>query len=168
MKDITIHLRVPLYLRQWLVARFGSPVRFPPRSAENALLRSLLTRPGASPTDIPGTPDEGVRIVIPDARLHKPEHYHHLTRRARAILLAHLDDLFRLQLWRDLMPALLAQGGLCSALEDWCRTNGIGVDGLDAVTKKFYRMRREYAHCGIILGRRRSTSSQTSPSAQAV
>lgn len=152
MKDITTSIRVPLYLRQWLLTRFGSPVRFPPRSAENALLRTLLSRPPAV-RELDETKGELIRIVLPDRRLRKPEHYHYLSRRARATFISHIDDLFRLQLWRDMTPALLGQVGLCKALECWCRTNGISVDGFDAVCKKFYRMRREYAQCGIVLSK---------------
>lgn len=166
MKDITTRLRAPLYLRQWLTARFGSPVRFPPRSAENALLRSLMARP---PIGTEFESEEGcVSIVLPDSRLRKPEYYHHLSRRSRSALLAHLDGLFRLQLWRDMSPALLGSMPLGRALEQWCSQNGIGVDGLDAVSKKFYRMRCEYARRGIHFGRKKPPCRPISQSAKAV
>lgn len=166
MKDITTRFRAPRYLRQWMTTRFGCPVRFPPRSAENALLRSLMTRPPAG-TEW-AADDDCVSIVLPDCRLRKPEHYHFLSRRSRAVLLSHIDGLFRLQLWRDMTPALIGTVPIGQALENWCRDNGIGVDGLDAVSKKFYRMRREYARSGIVLGRTNATREEVSPSAQAV
>lgn len=166
MRDITTLLRAPLYLRQWLTARFGCPVRFPPRSAENALLRQLMARPPAGAE--PSCEGDCMAIVLPDCRLRKPEHYHHLSRRSRSELLAQLDGLFRLQLWRDMAPALLGAVPLGQALEGWCAENGIGVDGLDAVSKKFYRMRREYARCGIILGRTNAPRPSQIPRAQAV
>lgn len=149
MKDITITFRAPLYLRQWLIAHFGHPVRFPPRSYENALLRDLLTLPPSGFRPSPPDPSCSLQIVLPDSRRRKPEHYHYLSRRARAEFLSALERLFRLQLWRAALSIFESDRPLGASIASWCLENGIGVDGHEAVSKKVYRMRREYARHGI-------------------
>ena len=42
MKDITTELTVPPYLFDWLVNKYGNPLRFPARSPHNDLLHALV------------------------------------------------------------------------------------------------------------------------------
>ena len=46
MKDITVGIKLELYLKEWLETPMGRPVRFPSKSYENALLHRFLVRGG--------------------------------------------------------------------------------------------------------------------------
>lgn len=46
MKDITVGIKLELYLKEWLETAMGRPVRFPSKSYENALLHRFLVRGG--------------------------------------------------------------------------------------------------------------------------
>ena len=48
MKDITVGIKLELYLKEWLETAMGRPVRFPSKSYENALLHRFLVRGGLS------------------------------------------------------------------------------------------------------------------------
>ena len=42
MSNIVIYLKLETYLKQWLIHSFGSPVRFPAKSNENAIIVALF------------------------------------------------------------------------------------------------------------------------------
>lgn len=153
MKDITVHLALPGYMRQWLAATLGDPVRFPPRSAENVLLTTLLRRrPPLAPPELGG---EGtVAFVVPDNGLRRPEYYNYLGRRGRAELTAAVERLFRLHLWSECAGLLGSEGELNRGIDQWCDRHGIGLDNREAVRQKFYRMRKAYRAYGICLGKK--------------
>lgn len=154
MKDITICVRFELYLADWLVQHFGSPVRFPNHSPENVLLHRLLSvlpRGLNADDDEDNATGECVKIVLTDSSRRKPEHYNYLGRRGRAMLRTALTDLFILHLWTECASLLYTRRGLNAALEEWCRNNGIRPGAREAVRQKFYRLRRLYARNGVIV-----------------
>lgn len=154
MKDITICVRFELYLADWLVQHFGSPVRFPNHSPENVLLHRLLSvlpRGLNADADEDNATGELVKIVLTDSSRRKPEHYNYLGRRGRAMLRTALTDLFILHLWTECASLLYTRRGLNAALEEWCRNNGIRPGAREAVRQKFYRLRRLYARNGVIV-----------------
>lgn len=146
MKDITLQIALRPHLASWLRTKYGDPVRFPPRSYENLLLHSLVTRgryaEGAATLEGPGK--ELQRITLTDHSTRRPEYYHHLTRRAALTFAAALERQFRLQLWQECSPLLLHRTGLNSGIERWCQRQGIKVEHREGVRQKFYRMRKEY------------------------
>ena len=74
MKDIQVYVRVPRYIKEWLVFHLGEPVRFPQRSYENELLhRHLDKRPEGIIPDKPA--EDVVAIVITDCDHRRPEYY---------------------------------------------------------------------------------------------
>lgn len=158
MRNITLKLRLPGYLRQWLTHCYGNPVRFPNRSYEHLLLRRYLRKPPAGYIPKKTTPDE-VAIIIPDNDLHRPEYYHHLGRDGYRLLCDGIDNLFRLSLWRECFPLLATPGQLNKGLDDWCADHGIALDYREAVRQKFYRMRRAYDDFGIFLGKKYAKSN---------
>ena len=153
MKDILTYIPLGGYLRQWLVAHLGEPVRFPPRSAENALLTRLADRPTASTPPTLKCVGGAVAFVLPDSRRRPPERYYHLSRAAQREVVRAVERLFRLHLWSD-CAQLVTAGDINRGLDQWCRDNGISIDHADAVRNKFYRMRRDYDRYGIVIGQR--------------
>ena len=158
MKNITATIYLPRYLEQYLRHHYGSPVRFPARSMENELLRRLTTRPPSQGTAAPA-PDESsarltpIGVVLPDDDLHRPEYYSYLGRTARRRLSLALEATFRVHLWSDCLPLIVA-GNINQGLDEWCASNGISLDSREAVRQKFYRLRRTYATMGIRFGRK--------------
>lgn len=153
MKDITVSVSLPGYLREWLHATLGDPVRFPARSAENVLLSRLVgRRPKEAAPEAAGA--GWVRIVLPDNPWRRPEFYNYLGRRGRAELAGALERLFRLALWSECAGLLGSPGELNRGLDAWCARRGISLGNREAVRQKFYRMRRDYGACGIVLGRK--------------
>ena len=154
MKGIIIYLRLEAYLRQWLTHHLGSPVRFPDRSYENALLLRLLSRPTGGyepPTTV--CPPDSVPVIVPDCAHRRPEYYCSLTRRAQAQMARAIDNLFRLHLWSECAPHIHS-GQLNRSLDQWCARQGIALDNREAVRQKFYRMRHAYQEKGIFLRKR--------------
>ena len=96
MKDITVGIKLELYLKERLETAMGRPVRFPSKSYENALLHRFLVRGGQN-----RMVDDNVLLVITDCHYRKPETYNCLGRDGRRAMAAAIDALFRIDLWRD-------------------------------------------------------------------
>lgn len=152
MKGIVIYVKFERYIREWLLYRLGSPVRFPNGSFENELIhRNLSKRPKDTPPDLP---EEGaVPIVVTDCMHRRPEFYNYLGIRGRRMIRSAVDGLFRLHLWTECAPLLHSHGALNRGIDAWCERNGISLDAREAVRQKFYRMRRRYAEKGVVLGK---------------
>lgn len=150
MKDITVHVRLERYIREWLTFHLGSPVRFPDKSYENEILHNYLRKPPRDAAPDFGD-DESVPIVIPDDKFHKPEFYNYLGRHGRRALASAIDALFRLQLWSECAPLLQSKQELNRGIDAWCAANGISLDAREAVRQKFYRLRKLYAEKGIVV-----------------
>ncbi len=153
MKDICVYVKVERYIAQWLAATMGLPVRFPPQSFENEVLRRLLT---VCPKNVePRLPGDGdVAIVIPDSSTRPPEYYNYLGRRSEQMMRTVIDSLFRLHLWWGCVHLIATPGELNAGLDAWCASVGISLDNREAVRQKFYRMRRKYESQQIILGKK--------------
>lgn len=153
MKDILIYVKLENYMAEWLIHSFGSPVRFPDQSVENALIHKYLSvRRFNEKFDL--CTEGKIPIVITDSSVHRPEYYHHFSSRGQAALIRHLDDLFRVNLWSECFR-LVSCGRtrrLNAGLDEWCQSHGISLDHREAVRQKFYRMRKKYESYGIILG----------------
>lgn len=151
MKDIQVYVKVPRYIKEWLVFHLGEPVRFPQRSYENELLhRHLDKRPEGIIPDKPA--EDMVAIVITDCDHRRPEYYNYLGQRGRRAILSAIDALFRLDLWSGCAPLLHSKHEINRGIDQWCADNGISLDGREAVRQKFYRIRRAYLERGIVLG----------------
>lgn len=148
---LLIYLPLSHYLRQWLVHALGHPVHFPKGSYEHALLARHLQRvpPGAC-VQLWG---EGmVAVAVPRLRGKPAESYNYLSRRGRVLLVDAVTQLFLLDMWSGLAPAI-GRPSLGEAIENWCRSRGITPEHREAVRRRFYRIRQHYAEQGILLGR---------------
>lgn len=158
MKNVTATIYLPRYLEQYLRHHYGRPARFPARSMENELLRRLTTRPPAQPAATAAADECAARltaldVVLPDDDLHRPEYFCYLGRSARRRFCLALEATFRVHLWSDCLPLIVA-GNINQGLDEWCASNGISLDSREAVRQKFYRLRRTYATMGIRIGRK--------------
>lgn len=148
MKDITVGIKLELYLKEWLETAMGRPVRFPSKSYENALLHRFLVRGGQN-----RLVDDNVLLVITDCHYRKPETYNCLGRDGRRAMAAAIDALFRIDLWSGCAGLVGSKGNLNNGIEEWCRRKGISPQNREAVRQKFYRMRKAYQERGIIIGK---------------
>lgn len=155
MKDITVYIKLPAYLRQWSIHTMGNPIRFPEQSYENHLLHRYLWRSvrGAQPPSM-RCPGDCVAVVITDDRCRKPEFYNILSRRGQTAMLRAIESLFRIHLWSECVHLIHGHGEMNQGIDRWCAAHGIGLEYREAVRQKFYRMRRSYETMGIILGKK--------------
>lgn len=147
---------IPLggYLREWVVNRFGSPVCFPARSYEHAILSRCMVSKGRSSAPDRPAPD-CLPIVVPTIRGRDWGTYNSLSRQGTRLLVEAIENLFRIDMWYSLIPQLTA-GSINQHIDDWCKDRGIRLEHREAVRQKFFRIRRDYEAYGIILGRKYS------------
>lgn len=147
-------IQIPLsgYLRDWVVHQYGVPVQFPPRSYENAILARYLTKRAPLQPSV----QDGVLIGLPQVRGKDAVCYCSISAIGIAALQDAIDVIFRLDMWHSLAP-LLTQGNINVRIREWCISRGISDDHVEAVRQKFYRARKDYAKCGIILGKQYKT-----------
>lgn len=151
MSDFVVYIKLKPFIAQWLNFHFGSPVRFPDQSAENACIRRFLTR---QPAAVPVACQPGeVAVCIPDSKQKPVVTYNYLGSHARAAVADCIEDTFRLQLWHDLNGFENLHCPLLKAVRAWCQNNGISIDYEDTVKMRFQRMRNSYLKSGIDLRR---------------
>ena len=149
MNEKVVYLKLDGYTRDWLINRFGDPVRFPARSYENEILARYIV----SLRHIcgPKVEKEGkIAIVVPAIHGKPWESHNHFTRDGKKCLKAAVKNLFELDLLGSVMPRL-AEGDIYKFINDFCRSRGISHESRPAVIKRFYRIRREYQKNGINL-----------------
>ena len=142
MKNITVPIKVPRYLWQYVRRNFGEFAAFPRGSFVNYILHRLLTKrpPNAEPRRAPSAPI--LHIVIPDCRFKKPEYYNYLTPRAEIKIRKALFETFDLDMWRSLQRLIRQGMRIEHAVHHWCEQVGLDIAGREAVRKRFYRMRK--------------------------
>ena len=166
MKDFCVYITFEPYIVAWLTATLGNPVRFPRRSAENALLtRCVSRRPPSAPPEV--APPGAVAIVLPDNAERRPEFYNYIGKRGRADITAAVDRLFRLHLWSECAHLIAHRGELNRGIDEWCAQYDIPLAHREAVRQKFYRMRKEYQSCGIALGKKYKKQPKSLPLSRA-
>lgn len=136
MKDITCTLYLPPYLHDYIVNKYGTPAKFSKRSIANHLLIELSERRRSTPLVVRGVP---TRVVLPDHRYKKPEHYHHFTRRAHAQLVRCLVRELSISLMDAMHDATLHRVPILSTLHTWCQAHGIRVAHREAIRRMYYR-----------------------------
>jgi hypothetical protein len=157
-------LYLPLngYLAEWAKNRFGSPLVFPPRSYENALIaRNISKRPKDAQPVTTKKSDGFVGIVVPTIHGRDWTTYNYLPRRGCAQIIEALEWLFRIDLWQSMIGSF-GTSHFARDLDEWRRNRGIHLDHLYALDKKLYRMKKDYENANrIILGRVYSKKKNT-------
>lgn len=152
MKDIVVYIKMKTYLAQWLTHSLGNPVRFPPQSNENAVIRRFLQK--LPPGVLPEMQAEGMTaIVLPDSKAKDPMIYNYLGPSAKEAVVEAIEDLFRRNLWTELGEQQLTNAvGINKQIASWCEMHGIDIDYIETVRQKYYRMRNAYNRKGMFLG----------------
>lgn len=142
----------------WATYHFGRPVRFPARSVENALLRTLAEHycrrrlEGPAPGEnVTGRWEHWADVALPSTRWQRGPGRVHLTQQGMLLLKAHINTLFNAHLWCDALRVIGKTNGLNAWVNGWCVDNGIREGYRESVRQRLYRMRKEYEGCGVRL-----------------
>lgn len=151
MSKFVIYIPLEKYLHEWATTHLGNPVVFPPKSTENAVLRTFLQK--LPDGEVPEVNDGSMTaIAIPDSKSKPPaEGYTKMTKKGKAALREVIKDLFRRHLWSDINPIINSNVGVNTLITAWCEMNGIDLDRVETVRQCYYRMRDSYTKKGINL-----------------
>lgn len=142
------YVHIHPYLKQWAEHHYGSPVRFPNASVENALLHVFARkRPLNARCDNEGK----MAVVIPDSKDKPADTFCYLSASGEQAIRTAIHNLMKIKLWNDLFPLLDPASGECvthdpilSVVRDWCRENGIDPDYDYTIKMKWQRMREAH------------------------
>lgn len=150
MSQFIIYIKLEKYLSEWLTHTLGCPVRFPNGSNENAVIRAFIQQTPEG--EKPETAAEGMTpIYIPDSKAKPPESYNYMTDSGKKAVREAIMDLFTRNLWNELRPIDSINIGVNTRIAAWCEMHGIGLDRVETVRQKYYRIREAYKKRGINL-----------------
>lgn len=151
MSQFVIYIKLEKYISEWLTHSLGYPVRFPNGSNENAVIRAFIQQTPKGET--PETAAEGMTpIYIPDSKAKPPESYNYMTDSGKKAVREAIMDLFTRNLWNELRHIDSIKGvGVNTRIAAWCEMHGIGLDRVETVRQKYYRIRDAYKKRGINL-----------------
>lgn len=150
MSKFVLYVSLPKYLHEWVTHQLGDPVTFPQYSNENAVIRSFLQKlpAGVSP-DV--RTDGATAVAIPDSASKPVEYYNYMGDRGKLAVVEVIKDLFTRALWNDINQLEKSPVGLNQLIAAWCEMNGIGLDRVETVRQRYYRIRKAYYKRGINL-----------------
>lgn len=148
MSKFVIYIKLETYLHQWLTHSLGNPVVFPAQSCENATIRRFLQK---LPVDAkPQLADASLTaICIPESKAKDPAIYNYMGQAGKEAVVECIEDLFRRNLWHEMGDLTPGRRGVNGQIAAWCEMHGIGIDYVETVRQKYYRMRKAYAKRGI-------------------
>ena len=162
MSQFVIYIKLEKYLSEWLTHSLGCPVRFPNGSNENSVIRAFTMQPHEG--ELPETASEGMTpIYIPDSKAKPPESYNYMTDSGKKAVREAIMDLFTRNLWNELRPIDSINIGVNTRIAAWCEMHGIGLDRVETVRQKYYRIREAYKKRGINLQNFTRNNSDTDP-----
>ncbi len=150
MSQFVIYIKLEKYLAEWLTHSLGCPVRFPAGSNENAVIRTFLQRLPPDTLPLMDSP-EATPIFIPDSKSKPADSYNYMAPRGLKAVHEAIMDLFIRNLWSDLRPIENSRIGVNTRIAAWCEMHGIGLDRVETVRQKYYRIRDAYTRRGINL-----------------
>lgn len=150
MSRFVIYIKLEKYLAEWLTHSLGNPVVFPCGSNENAVIRAFLQKtPVGMKPDMAA--DGMTAICIPDSKAKPPGTYNYLSDSGKKAVREAIMDLFTRNLWNELRPIDNINIGVNTRIAAWCEMHGIGLDRVETVRQKYYRIRDAYKRQGINL-----------------
>lgn len=157
-----IYIKLEKYLAEWVTHSLGCPVVFPTGSNENAIIRTFIQK---LPKDtLPETRSEGdTAICIPDSKAKPPSSYNYMGEKGKKALHEAIMDLFTRNLWNELRPIDSINIGVNTRIAAWCEMHGIGLDRVETVRQKYYRIREAYKKRNINLQNFTRNNSDTDP-----
>lgn len=152
MSNFVFYLKVKPFIGQWLTYHYGSPVKFPARSAENACIRRFV---GLRPKDWKPEKPEGefVAVVIPETERKKAICWNYMSKSACKALTEIIEDTFKTQMWIDLNEMTRCGCTLLKCVRAWCENNGVDPDYDYTLKMRYQRMRDSYLKSGVDLRR---------------
>lgn len=141
MNTYLIYLKVPEYLREYLLTTFGNPIILPKDSPESRIIRTFITKGGSDP-DLPR--NTNVSVVIPCFKGADPATYNRLPESAKVALVKSFMELFKVDMYNhmtDLSDCNCSQKDIIYA---YMNSKGISEEHWDTVAKIWYRLRDKY------------------------
>jgi hypothetical protein len=147
-----IYIKLEQYLREWLTHSLGDPVCFPPGSNENAVIRAFIQPlPAGEAPSMGGGGCGETAICIPDSKAKPACRYNHMGERGKRAVREAILDLFVRNLWSELRPIDSVNIGVNTRIAAWCELHGIGLERVETVRQKYYRIRNAYSKRGVCL-----------------
>ena len=150
MSQFVIYIKLEKYLSEWLTHSLGCPVRFPTGSNENAVIRAFIQKMPDGELPDKAT-DDATPICIPDSKAKPVDSYNYMGEKGKKAVHEAIMDLFTRNLWNDLRPIENSRIGINTRSAAWCEMHGIGIDRVETVRQKYYRIRDAYTRRGINL-----------------
>lgn len=150
MSKFCVYIPLEPFVKQWLVNKYGEPVKFQSQSIENYTIQTfVIKKPANVEPDV--ADDRSVAVVIPDS-IHKPaEYFNHLTPRGKEAVKQNIEYLFNQNLWTELGDMSSLGCKTMTAIYAWCEKHGISIDYSDTIRQRWYRIRNSYTKKGIDL-----------------
>ena len=160
MSQFVIYIKLEKYLAEWLTHSLGNPVRFPNGSNENAVIRAFIQKlPKDTLPEI--ATEDTTPICIPDSKAKPADIYNYMGERGKRAVQEAIKDLFTRNLWNELRPIDSVNVGVNTRIAAWCEMHGIGIDRIETVRQKYYRIREAYSKKGIVLQNSTRNNSDT-------
>lgn len=147
--DAVVLVKMPGCLADYFHHHLGSPICFPPRSAE----RDIIARGICRRHELQGEESDGVPVGVfrrSDKRIPTDPV---MSEPGRKRLLRAMNGILTAAVWTAMLPEFAKGRGLNAEIDRWCADNGIAIDHREAVRQRLYRLRRQYASLGIVIGR---------------
>lgn len=150
MSQLSIYLKLPDYLDQWLRNEYWSAehnrVEFPRGSAPRAILQSCLTKtPRGALSHLPSKNE--IPIEVPTFKGINPHVYCYLPDRGRKALVSCLKKHFAGVVWQEMQPLLTHDIQISDVVYAFLDRHGIEptAQNWETVRQMFYRMRKKTA-----------------------
>lgn len=150
MSKFYVYIKLEPFVKQWLVNKYGEPVKFQAQSIENYTIQAFVIK---KPLNVePDVAEEGtVAISIPDSIQKPAEFFNHLTPRGKEAVKQNIEYLFNQNLWNELGDMSSLGCKTMTAIYAWCEKHGIDIDYSDTIRQRWYRIRNSYTKKGIDL-----------------
>lgn len=150
MSKFCVYIPLEPFVKQWLVNKYGEPVKFQAQSIENYTIQTFVIKKPANVE--PDVAEDGtVSIVIPDSIQKPARFFNHLTPRGKAAVKQNIEFLFNCNLWTELGDMSSIGCKTMTAIYAWCEKHGIDVEYSDTIRQRYYRIRSSYTKKGIDL-----------------
>ena len=150
MSQFCIYIKLEKYLAEWLTHSLGNPVVFPTGSNENAVIRCFISKlPEGKSPDV--ATEDTTAICIPDSKAKPASSYNYMGEKGKKAVHEAILDLFIRSLCNDLSRIENSNIGINTRIAAWCEMHGIGLDRIETVRQRYYRIRDAYSKKGINL-----------------
>lgn len=154
MSNFVVYLKLQPFIAQWLTYHFGNPVRFQPKSVENATILQFTQKlpSGKQPeTAAPGLQP----VCIPDNEKKDPAIYNYLSPKGKEAVIDCIERTFKLMMWSELNDMSELGCSVLGAIDAWCEMHGIDIEYDRTILMRYNRLRNSYVKKGIDLRRRK-------------